>query len=424
MSRRPDPVSVRGGAGGIAADCAAMLTMARRFGAVAHDTLAAALQLHGYLFDFANTLSALLDPVGYARYEADLLDALDGVHGLTWLGAHAGVIDGELRVAATAYEEADRLANDLHDTVVGLVSAAPALVAAAGELARSGNPIAAAQAGLVRDPEAADIVVTTLGIPAALATLAGQIPDGHGVVRDPGVDRTGVAALPPRRLRDLVRDLAQRSDRGPHGAIDVRILTMPDGTRKAVVDITGTKSWDPLPTSDITSLTTNGRALVGRRTAYEEGVLAAMRAAGVRRTDQVMLVGHSEGGMVAVTTARDATRSGEFDVTHVVAAGAPIGRSAADVPGRVKVLALENRTDVVPHLDGAANPDRPNVTTATGERGNRTVRGDHDLTRSYLPLAGDVEASQHRSIREFLHSARGYFAAAQVVTHTYQIARR
>jgi pimeloyl-ACP methyl ester carboxylesterase len=224
-------------------------------------------------------------------------------------------------------------------------------------------------------------------------------------------------------LRDVIGDLAQRSS-GRHGEIDVRILTMPDGSRRVIVDVTGTKSWDPLPTRDITSLTTNGRALVGERTAYEEGVLAAMRAAGVQRSDRVMMVGHSEGGMVAVTAARDATASGEFDVTHVITAGAPIGRTVGSLPARVKVLALENTTDVVPHLDGVANPDKPNVTTVSGQRGNNTVGGDHDIARSYVPLAGDAQASHHRSVREFLHSAGGYFGATQVETRTYQIQRR
>ena len=195
MSRHPHPISVRGGAGGIAADCAEMLAMARCFGGVAHDTLAAALQLHGYLLD-TDTASALLDPVGYAQYEADLLDALDGLRGLTWLGAHAGLIDGELRVAAKAYEATDHLSNDIHDTVLGLAGAPPALIAAIGELTRSGNPIAAAQAALVRDPQAADIVVDALGIPTSLAAIAGRIPDGHGVVRNPGLDRAGPRRCP------------------------------------------------------------------------------------------------------------------------------------------------------------------------------------------------------------------------------------
>jgi hypothetical protein len=316
------------------------------------------------------------------------------------------------------------LSNDVHDIALGLAGAPMALIAGADKLATTGDPLAAAQTALSHDPEAADVVISVLGIPTALSVLAGRIPDGHGVVRHAGLDTAGIAALPPRGLRDVIGDLARRSAAGPHGEIDVRILTMPDGSRRAIVDITGTRSWDPLPTRDITSLTTNGRALVGKRTAYEEGVLAAMRAAGVRPTDHVMIVGHSEGGMVAVTTARDAAESGEFDVTHVVTTGAPIGRTVGGIPARVKVLALENTTDVVPHLDGEANPDRRNVTTVSGGRGSHTVVGAHSVSGSYLPLAGDAQASTHRSVRDFLRSARGYFGAAHVVTHTYQIERR
>ncbi len=137
---------------------------------------------------------------------------------------------------------------------------------------------------MARDPQVADVVVTALGVPALLQTIGSRVPDGHGVVTHPGIDQSGVAGRPPRRLTDVLRNLSQRSGDTHHGEIDVRILTLADGTRRVIVDITGTKSWDPLPTRDVTSLTTNGRALVGQRTAYEGGVLAAMRRAGVRRT--------------------------------------------------------------------------------------------------------------------------------------------
>ncbi len=137
-----------------------------------------------------------------------------------------------------------------------------------------------------------------------------------------------------------------------------------------------------------------------------------------------MLVGHSEGGMVAVTTARDASASGEFDVTHVVTAGSPVGRTAAALPGRIKLLALENSRDVVPHLDGVANPDRPNVTTASSPRGDGTVLGDHDVGGAYVPVAADVQASGNGSVRDFLGSAKSYFRATAVETHTFQIERR
>jgi pimeloyl-ACP methyl ester carboxylesterase len=149
-----------------------------------------------------------------------------------------------------------------------------------------------------------------------------------------------------------------------------------------------------------------------------------MRRAGVRSSDKVMLVGHSEGGMVAVTTARDTAASGEFDVTHVITAGSPIGRTAGALPRRIKLLALENSRDVVPHLDGVANPDRPNVTTAAASEGDGTVLGDHDIDRSYVPVAADVESSRSGSVRDYLASAKSYFRATRVETHTYQVQRR
>ncbi len=416
-----EPVSVTGGSGGVAADCAELVALARRFGDGAHDTLGSALTLHGCLLEGGLVTSAALDPVGFAEFEADLLLALDGPRGLTGAGLQCGAIDGELRLAASAYREADRLAGATHDLVLGAATVGPALAHAAAVLARTGSPVAAAEAVIADDPALADVVIDAIGLPGLLAATARAVPDGHGVARDTGLDPAG--GPPPRLLTDLLADLSRRNGDTRHGEIDVRFLTLADGTRRVIVDITGTKSWDPLPTADVTSLTTNGRALVGVSTAYETGVLAAMRRAGVRATDDVMLVGHSEGGMVAVTTARDAVRSGEFRVTHVITAGSPVGRTVGQVPRQVQVLALENGRDVVPHLDGTANPDEPNITTARSAHGDGTVAGDHSLEDGYLPVAADAQTSTDRSIRDFLASADGYFQATSVQTHTFQIRR-
>lgn len=311
--RHPQPVSVHGGPGGIAANEDDMLSMARRFGDAAHQSLSAALALHGYLVDPAVFASAAFDPGGYATFEADLLAALDGPHGLSWVGAGAAAIDGELRVAAAAYRAADQLYTGLHDEVLGIVQLPAAVAAGANTLRHTGDVVAAAEAAIAHDPQLADTAVNALGLPGILAITAQALPDGEGVVRHAGLDTKVIAAKAPRQLTDLIRDLAQRDDDTHHGEIDVRILTLADGSRRAVVDITGTKSWTPLPTHDITSLTTNGRALVGARTAYAQGVFKAMRVAGVRKGDDVMLVGHSEGGMVAVNAARDADASSEFN---------------------------------------------------------------------------------------------------------------
>lgn len=420
----PSPVHVTGGSDGITAHLDQLDELARRLGGTAADCLGAAAALHGYLVHPALLASAVLDPVGFGAFEAALLAALDGVGGLSWLGARSGLLDAEVRSAAATYRAADTLGTGLHDALVGLRDLPGAVAAGGVALARTGDPLSAAQQVLTRDPGIADGVVDDLGLPAVIALAALTVPDGHGVARATGTDAGGVAGRPPRSLADLVRGLARRNDDPHHGAVDVRVLTLRDGTRRVVVDVTGTKSWDPAPTGDVTSLSTNGRALVGRAGAYEQGVLAAMSQAGVRPTDEVMLVGHSEGGAVAVTTARDAVRSGRFRVTHVVTAGSPIGRTAGQLPASVRLLALENARDVVPHLDGTANPDKPNVTTASSAHGDGTVLDDHSLDDGYVPVAEDVQASAAGSVREFLGSADGYLGATSVTTHTFQIVRR
>ena len=415
---------MRGGSGGIAADCAEMVALAGRFGDAATETLWSAAQVGAYQFDPCLGLSAVLDPAGYAEFEADLLLAVGWWRGLANAGAICGALDGELHAAAALYEGADQLDTMARDVVLGGLLAAPALAKAVAVLARSRNPVEAAEAIVATDPQLADVLITELGLPNLLEGTAHWYRDGSGVALPTGVNTTGPSGLAPRHLTDVIADLAQRSDDDRHGMIDVRILSMPDGTRRAIVDISGTKSWDPLPTSDITSLTTNGRALVGERTAYEQGVLAAMHRAGVRSNDDVMLVGHSEGGMIAVNTARDAVAGGEFNVTHVITAGAPIGLIASALPASVQVLALENKTDVVPHLDGRANPDEQNITTASTSHGDGTIVDDHSIDDAYLPVAADVQASDNRSIRDFLTSADGFFRARSVETRTFQITRR
>ncbi|WP_375491233.1 hypothetical protein [uncultured Jatrophihabitans sp.] len=426
MSAPTRPVTVAGGSTMIDAHLADLTALAARLDAFAHECELAARTVRGYLLTPELDSSQLLDPGGYYRFESALLDAVGTAGGLGSAVAQADALARELRGTVTAYEQVDALVRRLGSggspLLTGLVGLPVALGLGIAELVQGAGFADAGQAVITTDPAVGDVAMAAGGLQVGVL-LGGVVPDGHGVVTDPGIDAQGVAAQPPRGLTDIVADLAQRDNSPNDGEIDVRILTMPDGSRRAIVDVTGTKSWNPGPTSDVTSLTTNERAIAGRRTAYEGGVLAAMRTAGVRKGDDVMIVGHSEGGMVAVNTARDAVRSGEFDVTHVITAGAPIGRTVGGLPAQVNVLALENRNDVVPHLDAADNPQTRNVTTVTGLRGDGTVVGDHDVHGSYLPIAADTQASHDVAVRQYERSANGYFHASRVTTHTYRIRR-
>jgi hypothetical protein len=408
----PRPVSVRGGSEGVEAHCHEIEAMARRFGQVATDTGGAALSLHGCLANPVVSATAVLDPVGVATFEADLLAALDGPRGLSWVALQCGLIDTELRAAARLYQQVDELDATMRDQVGGVVQLGldPASL-------RHLSPSL-----LTRNPALLDALMNA-GLISLDGVVAGLYPDGRAKLADHGVDADPAVATPPRSLTDLLAGLARRNAAGS-GAIDVRIVIGADGRRRAIVDIPGTKTFDPTKVTDITGPATNLRALVGVPTSYEHGVLQAMHRAGVRPGDDVMLVGHSEGGMVAVQTAAACAASGRFHVTHVVTAGAPIGLTAGQLPARVQVLAMENDNDVVPHLDGRTNPDRVNITTVTVHRGDNTIGTDHSVAKSYVPGAADIDASPNPAVQSYLSGARGFLTGTSVQTHTFVITRQ
>ncbi len=156
---------------------------------------------------------------------------------------------------------------------------------------------------------------------------------------------------------------------------------------------------------------TSGRC-GARQTSYSRGVLDAMtpsrgapgRAGDARRAQR----GRHGGG-----TGRDRRRaSKEFDVTHVVTAGAPIGRFAGEIPDAVQVLAIENKHDIVPASGRAREPTAAeHHHRRRSNHDHHTVLANHDIEWSYLPGAGDIEASR-RSVHPRATSPRADSASS------------
>lgn len=146
----------------------------------------------------------------------------------------------------------------------------------------------------------------------------------------------------------------------PTGVISVQQLTHPDGTRAWVIEIPGTESWVPNAGTPM-DLTTNGRLLAGLADDMTDAVLDAMRLAGIGTDDPVMLAGHSQGGMVAVSVA--AAVGSTYSVRAIATAGAPdLTRSA---PTGVEVRHYRHRADAVPQLDGTPDTSSGQVTVVT-----------------------------------------------------------
>ena len=446
MSTAPDGFDVRGGAGGLdvhydeLARASAQLldTVARLDGVL--------LAAHRALLDPDVVAAAVLAPRRAAGVEAELLRVLDGAHGLAAVSLRLATWSAALAAAVVCYRSADALDDPARDARRWVGGAAAPVVAAAGAavlvpvalpvLVGAGLTGAGPARGaggrlelaLVHHPDVVDELVgaapgaaATVTAPMAWMTPLGRVR--RAVTGEPPlpVGQQDLAALlsrayapvrvavvargpesgtcgPAGGVGGLLADLARRDDAAQgerQGDIDVRTITRtgPDGRlrRAYVVDLPGTKDWQPTPLAHrrwVNDLAGSLQVLAGRPDARTAGVARALALAGAGPEDPVLLVGHSQGGLVALQAAR--TLSGRFRVTHVLTAGAPIGR--LPVPPGVQVLALENRWDVVPRLDARPDPDRARLTTVTFGRQVGTVAGNHDLRDSYLPAGRRLDA--------------------------------
>ncbi|HEY8300754.1 MAG TPA: hypothetical protein VIG48_02540 [Jatrophihabitans sp.] len=394
-------VTVTGGVDGIAAHVADLLALARVLDVGAGTVDDALHTLEAPTLGWTLVLAAPLDPAGI-REVRDRLAAL--TNALQATSAELAALSFALLMTAQTYRDAEQrvgssLLSRLADDIWSGFSPVP-------------TPLLAQ---LLNVPE--HELTPPAGLPRILATV---LPDGSPVLHDLGEDP--YVTIPPHALSDLVLDLETRN-RGRPGEISVSFVTGADGRRRAIVDLPGTKSWNPAPGPDVTSVGTDVIAIAGRSTSYEQGVFAALADAGVGPHTEVMLVGHSEGGIVAVNAARDAAASGRFRITHVVTAGSPVGDLAGGLPSSVQLLALENTADVVPALDNAPNAELRNIVTVRAREQHGSIRANHSLEQSYQPEAVDAQTAGNGSIDAFLSGAHGFLSGATMTTHAYLITR-
>ena len=422
-------VTVSGGSDSIAADFEQLAAFATTLDGAADAVAGVMAVLARRLADPALIGAAMLDPVGAAEILA-LAGVATAAAAATVAGCQA--ISAGLRLAAGSYRAVD----ELDRRMAPVLAAGHRLPLALAPLTGLAGPARRPdwQAALSTDPGLVDVAVQAvtvagsvcLPLPGGTARLAGLLatpfPDGAAVVTARPAAPTSDGAGPPRGAADLMRALALRdahNDGG--GSVDIRILEGAGG-RRVIVDITGTTVWNLDPrrsTPEVSDLGTDLRALANRSSVFERGVAQALRQVGVGPAEPIMLVGHSQGGMIAARLAGHLPSS-EFTVTHLVTAGAPIGLAA--VPASVSVLSLQNQGDLVPELDGAENPRRANWITVRTAHGDDTVRAKHSM-QAYLAGAQDVDASADPALAHWRRTAAGFLRADQVSTRVFQIRR-
>jgi hypothetical protein len=390
--------------------------------------------------------SAVLSPVTFAEAEAAVLAAATGPHGLVpaaaeWETLAAGTAAAIETIRLTDEQHEARLWQGLGVLVGAGVHDLPlademGLGLAAGVLGVVGYEAAGPEvegwathhAGGVRDAVAftGGLVGGPGGLAAATRFLAGLRGPETPVRTVPVTARVDDSATPPHDVADLADHLAQLSDLSDaqhpenDGTIEIQTLTSPDGTVRHVVYLPGTDDMDPFSDdTQVRDMRENLRLIGDQPTAYGAGILAALKDAGIRRDEPVLLAGHSQGGMEAAALLAHGT---PYDVTNVVTLGSPTAQ-VHGFPAGSHVLSLEHTGDVVPELAGAPAPETPEQVTVRFETSVEGVVDNHSFTH-YAEGAAAVDASADPTIRASLASLDGFFAPGQdVSSQMFQITR-
>ncbi|MEU9304721.1 hypothetical protein [Streptomyces sp. NPDC048269] len=149
---------------------------------------------------------------------------------------------------------------------------------------------------------------------------------------------------------DIVSYINDIGALGNHGLALLRRVECADGHVRHVLLLPGTSFGLP-SNSTPQDLVGAFDGSLRSDTTYTRAAQKLLRRAGLPAGSELMLVGHSLGGLTAMNLAMDVELASTYRITHVVTVGSPIdNKRPAD--HTTQVISLVNKHDVIPMLDG------------------------------------------------------------------------
>ncbi|MGA7205628.1 MAG: hypothetical protein WBX27_13460 [Specibacter sp.] len=211
----------------------------------------------------------------------------------------------------------------------------------------------------------------------------------------------------------------------PPGSIGVSLVERPDGSHAWIVNLPGTEDWSVVDSDnnwdlegDMEAMTAaQAGAFAQRNIIIQDLIKGALRDAGALPTDEVMITGHSGGGIHAAAAAADPAFLAEVNVTMIIIAGAP-NKNQHIAPG-IDVLDMENTNDIATAADYGPAPASSTWVAVTSHRPGDSNRlnpikaagGAHDLD-NYLEDAAELDRSNDPAIRGSRDAVNKFLAPA------------
>lgn len=202
-----------------------------------------------------------------------------------------------------------------------------------------------------------------------------------------------------------------------NGRVRVDKVRGADGVERVVVYVPATTDWS-VGSGNGTDMQTNLETIAGKDSAMRKVVRQALEDAGVDGSTEVMLVGYSQGGIVAMSLADDPDFLATYNVTTVVTVGSPV--SDYRVPDSVEVLSIEHDHDLVPQLDGRKNPDQHNWTTVTTSPHLGTGQQAQDAHSGDVYAEAIAGIENDPDVQAFKRKRGEFFAGTVTESHQYE----
>lgn len=148
--------------------------------------------------------------------------------------------------------------------------------------------------------------------------------------------------------------------------------------------------------------------------AYQRAVRQAMLDAGVGPHDPVMMVGWSQGGILAGRFAENT--SDEFNVTAIFVAGSPI--DGMKIPSTVDVISVQHTNDIVHKLD-VVGPPPPSDNWYTIQANPQAGQADHSAV-SYAKTADYAISNSTSGQLDYIHQKQQVFYTGTETTYVYE----
>lgn len=229
-----------------------------------------------------------------------------------------------------------------------------------------------------------------LGLPRALIERFNQ---GPGRAERAEADAL-LAQVLARSGNDIVSYIDDISALGNHGLALLRRIDCADGSERYVLLLPGTSfGWFRNSTpQDLVGAFDN---LLRIDTTYTRAITCLLIRAGVPEGAELMLVGHSLGGIAAMNLASDLSFVSRYRLTHVISVGSPVDAKRPVDPA-VKVISLVNKHDVIPGLDGRGPASATCIPDSWVELSWLDETYDYPLSHAPQAYAGTLRGSQAR----------------------------